>query len=59
MTTAQILEFPYARIRLEPEAYQAVILRMPERRYCPIAALPAIMLSEWYSIWLDMLKTEK
>ena len=56
---AQVLEFPFARVRIDVQSHQAVILRMPERAYCPIAALPAIMLSEWYSIWLDMLKVEK
>ena len=54
MTTAQILEFPYARIRLEPEAYQAVILRMPTRKECPIAMLPAVMALEWMKIWMDV-----
>ena len=29
MTTAKVLEFPYGRIRQEPEAHTAKILRLP------------------------------
>jgi hypothetical protein len=50
---AKVLEFPYARVRLETQSCQAVILRMPERKECPIAMLPALMAMEWLKLWMD------
>lgn len=50
--SAKIMEFPYGRVRLEIVSCQAVILRMPERKECPIAMLPAIMALEWMKLWM-------
>ena len=52
-STAQILEFPYARVRLESMSCQAVILKMPVKE-CPIAMLPAVMALEWMKLWMDV-----
>ena len=55
MTThPKILEFPYARVKVETTPGQAVILRMQVRKECPIAMLPAVMALEWMMIWMDL-----
>ena len=49
---AQILEFPYARIKLEIEPCEAVILRMPERKDFAFLFLPFM----FTAAWLDLFK---
>jgi hypothetical protein len=47
MTTAKVLEFPYGRIRQEPEVHTAKILRLPEKQ--PLLPVYAVTLA-----WLSM-----
>jgi hypothetical protein len=51
MKTAKILEFPYLRIRQEPEAHTAKILPMPRPGYPAgdILALPMVFAAAWLS----------
>ena len=51
---AKILEFPYARIKVEIEPCEAVILRMPERADFSFLFLPFM----FTAAWLDMFKVE-
>lgn len=48
MTNAKILEFPYGRIRQEPEAHTAKILRLPVQTV-DIWMLPFAFALAWLS----------
>jgi hypothetical protein len=50
MTTAKVLEFPYGRVRQEPEAHTAKILRLPEKQP-DILALPYAVTLVWLSMF--------
>lgn len=50
MKTAKILEFPYLRIRQEPEAHTAKILHLPRAKpEFGVWILPAEMTLAWLS----------
>jgi len=50
MKTAKILEFPYLRIRQEPEAHTAKILLLPVKNPgADILALPMAVTLAWLS----------
>jgi hypothetical protein len=48
MNTAKVLEFPYGRIRQEPEAHTAKILHMPDRSV-DLFMLPMAFMAAWLS----------
>jgi len=53
MKTAKVLDFPYGRIRREPEAHTAKIIQLPRPGYpaVDILALPMAMAAAWLSLF--------
>jgi hypothetical protein len=50
MTTAKVLEFPYGRVRQEPEAHTAKIIVLPVKNpAADILALPYAVTLAWLS----------
>jgi hypothetical protein len=49
MTTAKVLEFPYGRIRQEPEVHTAKILVLPVKNEVDIFTLPYAVTLAWLS----------
>ena len=49
MTSAKVLEFPYGRVRQEPEVHTAKILRLPEKQPDVLLPVYAVTLA-----WLSM-----
>ena len=51
MTTAKVLEFPYSKIRQEPEVHTAKLIPLPRPGYpaADILALPMAVTLAWLS----------
>lgn len=51
---AQILEFPYSRVRTGATAHEAIILKLPERKYTDLNFYfwyPLNAATKWMEIW--------